>query len=206
MATVENDNIAEAKLLLRYGERRSKAKAWLTAALGSDPADGDRHSDNNDLVNTPGPVKDDEITPEIYVSDELSGIGVVKKPSSGDDSLNDRQLSSANEALRRRLLGKDGLKRYADRQKQGSASSKPATTSTKRRKNESDDEDEVEGKGRAKAVTTKDSPLVGHRSSEASEVNNGQRRPGRYLDEILAGRQTKTKQKKPPAKKIAEDD
>lgn len=186
---VEDHSIAEAKLLLRYGERRSKAKSWLTAALGSDPRDGDRNEDGNDIGNTADRTGEDDLAAQICVNDELSGIGVVKKTDDSDAGANDRQLLTANEALRRRLLSRDGLKRYHERQRHGPVNSKPPTTSTKRRKVESDDEDEVEAKGRAKVATTNKSLSASHKSTGVDEGNQSRRRAGRYLDEILAGRQ-----------------
>lgn len=197
-----DEDVLANKIFLNRASVRNKAKSWLNASSGAEVEQSSLSSlskSNEDIV------LDDLST--IRASDELSGVGIVSK--SGDDDPTNRQLMSANDALRRKLLSKQAYQRYNEGKKHGVDTARPAP-----RKRELDDEDyEEAGKGKSiRQLATK--PSVKDDGQEAEETAGTlptvpkpsiktRKRPSSYLDQLLADRKGKQQKK---AKKSDNDD
>lgn len=194
-----DEEILTSKIFLNRANVRSKAKSWLKAST---------EEGTKEVTSTPGSKSekgtvDDDLT-SIVVSDELSGIGVPSK--AGNDDPSNRQLMSANEVLRRKLLSKDAYKRYSEGRTNGAEASRP-----KAKKVEVEDElREEKGKSSRKGESGPQVPDAGtivetkaDTAAPAKPASKNKKRPSSYLDELLAGRQSKQQKK---AKRKADDD
>ncbi|KAJ9664585.1 hypothetical protein H2198_000236 [Neophaeococcomyces mojaviensis] len=196
----DDDGILTSQILLRHATSRSKAKSWLAASLGAEEGINLSSAASSAL-------KPDEDLALLQGDDENAGVGVVKKAGESDD-LSHRQLLSANEALRKRLLSKDAYKKYTQESKNGMHAPKPMPS--KVTKNMEDDDGEEESKGRPnrasrasqKKVVSDERGTVetteNATTSTASNINppfKGKKRPGSYLDQVLAEREKKSRRK-----------
>lgn len=192
------DEVLTNKIFLNRANIRSKAKSWLKGSTGEETeATSTSQSKTNDEA------VDDEIT-AIVVGDELSGIGVPSK--AGNDDPSNRQLMSANDALRRKLLSKDAYKKYSEGKANGAEKSRP-------RSQKVDLEDEPqEGKGRSlrqgelSPQTTSTGAVDDNKAAPftaSKPIPKNKKRPSSYLDQLLADRQNKQQKK---AKRKSDDD
>lgn len=185
MADGNDDDALINKILLNRAGNQSKAKSWLAAALPEEAQDDQSQTD-----------KDEDLT-EVRGDDDLSGIGAPKSNVEDDDILN-RQLLSANDALRRKLLSKEAYGKY-----QSSRKVRPNTAMAKSAvsKRTADSESEEEGKGRSRNnnqvkrtvevsdTEANDLQRQGVSATTATTVpSRGKKRPGSYLDQLLAER------------------
>jgi len=189
----DNEDVFTSKILLKHAASKSKAKSWLAASLGPE--------EEQDAVNGASSThRTDEDFTLTQGEDENAGVGVVKNTGESDNLL-DRQLLSANEALRKRLLSRDAYKNYKQGRKNELVASKPMPSKVRRKAE--DDDSEEEGKGRSGRVsgvvqhknteTTEDTPL--RKSSTEDIPSKGKKRPGSYLDQVLAEREKKSRKK-----------
>ena len=187
----EDHSALASKILLMRAGNQSKAKSWLSASL---PVDENKSLESQDPV--------DDLTG--VVDDDNAGIGAPRKDIKDDDFSN-RQLLSANDALRKKLLSKDAYSRFKEGRKVGLEASKPMPRKVIR---DVDDESEEEGKGRlGKGLKTKQkmaasveaevsevsSPAV---NAPATSIPSKKKRPASYLDQLLAERSKKKSKSK----------
>ncbi|KAK5074936.1 hypothetical protein LTR64_001141 [Lithohypha guttulata] len=182
MADGNDDDALINKILLNRAGNQSKAKSWLAAALPEEAQDDQSQTD-----------KDEDLT-EVRGDDDLSGVGAPKSNVEDDDILN-RQLLSANDALRRKLLSKEAYGKY-----QSSRKVRPNTAMAKSAvsKRTADSESEEEGKGRSRnnnqvkrtveVSDTEANDLQRQGVSATTVPSRGKKRPGSYLDQLLAER------------------
>lgn len=198
----EDDSALASKILLRHAVNKSKAKSWLIASLGSE-----EKSTSDGLEAAPQPQDSDGILRDVKYDDENAGIGSVKN-SAGADDISNRQLMSANEALRRKLMSKDAYKKYSQGKKNGTTDLK---TGRRRAEDNSDDDQEVKGRSnlgsrkQQNGNTTTHSDTVTPSSmidktempaqTNTPAVTKTRKRPGSYLDQVLAKRQQKDNKK-----------
>lgn len=165
-ANDENTLTLTSKILLRHAANKSKAKSWLTASLGATSSPEAEENKRTALPVDPSTSSSsqqiDQDLANLRYDDENSGIGSVRTANDNDDFMStNRQLSSANDALRRRLLSTDAYKKYANTrtQTQGQARTGPGTStsrlSTKKSFGDDDDEEEeIKGKGRSSSASS----------------------------------------------------
>lgn len=202
-----DEDILANKIFLNRASVRNKAKSWLNASSES----GNEQASTSLSKTSQETVENDLST--IRASDELSGIGVATKKG-GDDPSN-RQLMSANDALRRKLLSRDAYKRYSAGKKPGADAPRPVP---KKRELEEDDDYEEESKGKSvrKITVLSSSKDTGQDAdgSTSTEVKTPdslvkQRPPGpnTYLDQLLMNRGRKRmQQQQKKAKKSDSND
>lgn len=188
-----DEEVLANKIFLNRAATRSKAKSWLSVSSGGEAEGTASFPSRSD-----DQVADDDLS-TIQISDELSGVGMVSK--AGQDDPSNRQLMSANEALRRKLLSKDAYKKYNDGKRGGLDASRPGS----RKKEAVEDYEEEEAKG--KSIRQTQPPIASNddgsdqNTAEASvatvlkPVPRSKKRPSTYLDELLAGRRSKQQKK-----------
>ena len=181
-----------SKILLMQAERKSKIRSWLSSSSDENGREAKQTGSDADAI--------DKIS-TFRADDENAGLGSRVKTTGEDDGSN-RQLSSANDALCKKLLGRHAYKRYQDDERSGVKSMKPV------RQVQADDpsDDEVaEIKGHSK-FNVQQPPSVAKDNLSTRSVVEGsmstsvsqplsKKRPGRYLDQLLADRGRKKKQK-----------
>lgn len=184
----DDQDALASKILLLRASNKSRARAWLSSSLPANQKDE--------------PETQDDI-PDIHGDNENSGIGVSKKDV-GDDDFSNRQLLSANDALRKKLLSRDAYKRYQQGSKGQLEASKPMPKQAKKRE---DIESEDEGKGRsAKGRKSQQKLQVGEvvnppavsagPPTTSIAPSNNKKRPSSYLDQLLAERGRKKQKSK----------
>jgi len=186
----EEDGFASRILLMRAGNK-SRAQSWLKASLGEDKEaqDGTISSPTEDAV---------DVIVNLQGNGENSGVGAPKKQTEDDIGL-DRQALSANEALRKKLLSKEAYQRYQQGKGNKLDASKPMPKLAKNKGQDGSDEEE---KGRSGVVGRKQSS-VGDSGSGTAQGDgahhkvllSSKKRPGSYLDQLLAERGKKKKSK-----------
>lgn len=189
----EEDVLAN-KIFLNRASVRNKAKSWLNASSGVET----EQTSSSTLPKTDqSPVEDDLST--IRGSDELSGIGVVSK--SAEDDPTNRQLMSANEALRRKLLSKQAYERYSEVKKSGT--DKPRAAHKRIELDEDDIEEEGKGKSIRQTVmesAAEDEDQTNDRTESTiiktpEALIKKKKRPSSYLDQLLADRKGRQQKK-----------
>ncbi|KAK5087701.1 hypothetical protein LTR70_006970 [Exophiala xenobiotica] len=184
----EEDGFASKILLMRAGNK-SRAQSWLKASLGEET------EEQTDTA-TSATESTNDVFADLKANEEYSGIGLPKKQI-GDDDLGNRQLLTANDALRKKLLSKEAYQRYQQGSPNRLDASKPMPKTEKRRM---DDDSGDEEKGRSLVARPKFSKVEGANDTEyggAPQVlpSKSRKRPGSYLDQLLAERGKKKKSK-----------
>lgn len=191
----EEDGFASKILLMRAGNK-SRAQSWLKTSLGEDP--GVRDDTASSVTETTT-----DIFADLQGNEENAGVGTPKKQNEDVDHP-DKQVLSANDALRKKLLGRDAYQRYQQRSVNKMDASKPMP---KTRKKIVDDESGDEEEGRSRVAKSKladvestsftESSGTASRSRGANQkvASNLRKRPGSYLDQLLAERGKKKKLK-----------
>lgn len=195
----EDDGFASKILLMRAGNK-SKAQSWLKASLGDD---SERPEDNL----TSATEDTNNVFADLQGNEEIAGIGAPKKQTGDDDGM-DRKVLSANDALRKKLLSREAYQRYQQGGLSRLDASKPMP---KVERSKVEDDSDEEEKGRS-AITKSKQSKAGRASdsgpgsgpgkitpqSEAVHQNlpsKSKKRPGSYLDQLLAERGKKKKSK-----------
>lgn len=195
-----DEEVLTNKIFLRRAGNRSKAKSWLNASIGAEI----EQTAASQLSRTSHEAVGSDIN-TIDASDELSGIGLAPKVE--DDPLN-RQLMSANEALRKKLLSKEAYKRYSE----GRNPNVAVTQSRSKKREHVEESDEEEEKGKSIQQVALIPPQEGNGQADNSAgaslapskvSSKGKKRPNSYLDQLLADRKGKQQKK---AKKNDSDD
>jgi len=191
----EEDGFASKILLMRAGNK-SRAQSWLKASLG------DETEETNGTVPSTRESTND-IFADLKANEEYSGIGVPRKQA-GSDDLSDRQVLSANDALRKKLLSKDAYQRYRQGSTNRLDASKPMPK-TEKRKVDDDSGDEEKGRSliaRSKLPKGEGANDMGSGKTTAhlpdaplGLPHKSKKRPGSYLDQLLAERGKKKKSK-----------
>lgn len=189
------EDILASKIFLNRANVRSKAKSWLNTSSGG--------TEDRSAVSSSGGSNQDIAENDLSTlraSDELSGVGLA--PKAGEDDPLNRQLMSANDALRRKLLSKEAYKRYGDNKERGADQSR---TTIKRKQMVEDDYEEEEGKGKSVRHVVRN-PSENQDSHDNDEgvvqppiqiqtSSKNRKRPSSYLDQLLADRRGKQQKK-----------
>lgn len=189
-----DEDVLASKILLNRANAKSRAKSWLTAST----EESSRSTQTED-------EEKDAFIPTRDVGDENVGIGVVH--NSTKDDFSNRRLLSANESLKKQLLGKDAYKKHSEGRQGGGDLSR---TPSKNVDITHDDEDEAKGKSSkshrngssASGNRQKNEPNTAPSAAVVMPSKN-RKRPGSYLDQLLADRREKKEKK---GKRKSEDD
>ena len=175
--SVDDDESLSAKILLMQASNRSRIKSWMKTTQEINDNEIDEQAE--------------QAFKDIKASNENVGIGFDLS-----NDLNDEvdDLTRANEALRRKFLSKDALKRHQQSQSSAQLASKPMP---KQQKIELSDDSEPETKGtsRKKKPTMKPDNKA-ERSPEVNDIpviSKSKKRPGSYMDQLLADRRKKSR-------------
>lgn len=194
--------IAQNKQALREAEESRLVSSWLKASLKSTST---THQSKPSIDINQGQMQDDES--DFSANEEGdSGLGFIAPKITGND-LVDRQHLSANDRLRRQMLGKNAFK-------PNMSASKPLPAQSRNVRTE-DSEDETEGRtkvaGKKSNSTSKTPvPMTVTTTENAADAVDGdhinastsgtttatmkapsKKRPASYLDEMLAKRSLK---------------
>lgn len=193
----EEDGFASKILLMRAGNK-SRAQSWLKESLGDETED-------QNSTGSSATESTNDIFADLKANEECSGIGVPKKQA-GDDDLENRRVLTANDTLRKKLLSKEAYRKYQQGSTNRLDASQPMPKTEKRRV---DDDSGDEGKGRSLVARSKFSKVEGANDMESGKTivhlqgapqvlpSKSKKRPGSYLDQLLAERgKKKTSQSK----------
>lgn len=173
-------NALVAKSLLNRAALKAKAKSWLEAELP-------------DAAEEPETEIETAQNVDIDSDDELGGVGAPKKRQV--DVLTNRTLASANDNLRKTLMGKKAYSKFQHERKNAFEASKPMPKQARRTVNNDSDEEEGKGKGRS-AKGAQKRKMVQDEDNEGSRTSSkSKKRPSSYADEIIASRANKKKAK-----------
>lgn len=202
-----DEDILANKIFLNRASVRNKAKSWLDVSSGLP-----NEQASSSLSKTSQETAENDLS-TLRASDELSGIGVATR--GGEDDPSNRQLMSANDALRRKLLSRDAYKRYSVGKKPGTDASRPVT---QKRELEEDDDYEEESKGRSvrKVAVLSSSKGIGQDADDSTStkvktpdllIKKRPAGPNTYLDQLLMNRgQKRMQQQQKKAKKSDSND